>query len=57
MPRATVEENIGTLAPHRAITAQRACLTAFFDRRLGRRGDEGAFDRLPERYPELRIFS
>jgi dienelactone hydrolase len=53
LPRKTVVENIGTIAPGRAITAERACLAAFFDRRLrGRTGEA-----LPGRCPEVRPFS
>ncbi|WP_046734568.1 alpha/beta hydrolase family protein [Streptomyces humi] len=52
LPRATVVENVGTIAPARAIAAERACLSAFFDRSL--RGRDEA--ELPDRYPEVRLF-
>ncbi|MGW5655347.1 alpha/beta hydrolase family protein [Streptomyces humi] len=52
LPRATVVKNVGTIAPARAIAAERACLSAFFDRSL--RGRDEA--ELPDRYPEVRLF-
>ncbi|MEU2422068.1 hydrolase [Streptomyces sp. NPDC007851] len=52
LPRETVVKNVGTIAPARAVPAERACLTAFFDRRL--RGRDEA--ELPDRYPEVRLF-
>jgi hypothetical protein len=39
LPGDTVTANIGTAAPARAVIARRACLAAFFDRRL--RGRDG----------------
>ncbi|MGV9935481.1 alpha/beta hydrolase family protein [Streptomyces olivaceoviridis] len=57
LPRKTVVENIGTIAPRRAISAQRAYLAAFFDRWLRDRDDQGLFDGLSDRYPEARFFS
>ncbi|KOX11583.1 alpha/beta hydrolase family protein [Streptomyces sp. NRRL B-3648] len=57
LPRRTVVENIGTIAPRRAINAERACLAAFFDRWLRGRGDEALLDGLSDRYPEVRFFS
>ncbi|MGW8375159.1 hydrolase [Streptomyces sp. ODS28] len=36
LPRGTVTELIGTIAPHRAIAAQRTALTGFFGRTVGR---------------------
>lgn len=57
LPRRTVVENIGTIAPRRAISAERACLAAFFDRWLRGRDDEGLLDGLSDRYPEVRLFS
>ncbi|MFE2065806.1 alpha/beta hydrolase family protein [Streptomyces sp. NPDC059467] len=53
LPRKTVVENIGTIAPGHAITAERAVLASFFDRRL--RGRDGEV--LPGRHPEVRPFS
>ncbi|MEU5311533.1 hydrolase [Streptomyces sp. NPDC021562] len=52
LPRATVVKNVGTVAPARAILAERACLTAFFDRWL--RGRDEA--ELPAGHPEVRLF-
>ncbi|MFH9087794.1 alpha/beta hydrolase family protein [Streptomyces sp. NPDC017673] len=57
LPRKTVVENIGTIAPRRAISAQRTYLAAFFDRWLRGRDDQGLFDGLSDRYPEVRLFS
>ncbi|MER6683708.1 alpha/beta hydrolase family protein [Streptomyces olivaceoviridis] len=57
LPRKTVVENIGTIAPRRAISAQRVYLAAFFDRWLRDRDDQGLFDGLSDRYPEARFFS
>ncbi|MGW2462306.1 alpha/beta hydrolase family protein [Streptomyces sp. NPDC001761] len=56
LPRETVAENIGTIAPRRAIDAQRACLAAFFDRWLRGRDDQGLLDGRSDRYPEARFF-
>ncbi|MEW2401209.1 hydrolase [Streptomyces sp. NPDC046862] len=57
LPRKTVVENIGTIAPGRAVAAERAFLAAFFDRWLRGRDDEGLLDGLSDRYPEARFFS
>ncbi|MFI1567174.1 hypothetical protein ACH4ZX_29710 [Streptomyces sp. NPDC020490] len=57
LPRTTVVENIGTIAPMRAITAERAYLAAFFDRWLRGRDDEGLWDGPSARYPEVRFHS
>ncbi|MFF7468836.1 alpha/beta hydrolase family protein [Streptomyces sp. NPDC008092] len=53
LPRETVVKNIGTIAPARAIPAERACLASFFDRRLRGRKAEGR----PGRAPEVRPFT
>jgi dienelactone hydrolase len=57
LPRSTVTANIGTLAPGRAVDAQRACLTAFFGRRLYGRDDGGLLDGPSRRLPEARFFT
>jgi dienelactone hydrolase len=57
LPRATVEANIGTVAPRHAVAADRACLAAFFDRALRDRDDHGLLERPSARYPEVRLFS
>ncbi|WP_406440244.1 hydrolase [Streptomyces sp. NBC_01613] len=56
LPRKTVVENIGTIAPRRAIAAERAYLAAFFDRRLRGRDDDGLLDGPSARFPEARFF-
>jgi dienelactone hydrolase len=56
LPHETVVENIGTIAPRRAIAAQRAYVTAFFDRWLRARDDHGLLDGLSPRWPEARFF-
>ena len=49
-------ENIGTIPPGHAISAERACLAAFFDRWLRGRDDDGLLDGTSGRYPEMRMF-
>ncbi|GAA2490739.1 hydrolase [Streptomyces longisporus] len=44
LPRKTLVENIGTIAPRHAITTQRAYVAAFFDRWLRGRDDDGLLD-------------
>ncbi|MFF4508064.1 alpha/beta hydrolase family protein [Streptomyces sp. NPDC001401] len=56
LPRKTVVENIGTIAPRRAITAQRAYVAAFFDRWLRGRDDDGLLDGTSSCVPEARFF-
>jgi hypothetical protein len=56
LPRKTVVENIGTIPPGHAISAERACLAAFFDRWLRGRDDDGLLDGTSGRYPEMRMF-
>ncbi|MFG2957331.1 alpha/beta hydrolase family protein [Streptomyces sp. NPDC048291] len=52
LPRETVELNIGTIAPARAIPAERLCLASFFDRRLrGRKAADPSAS-----VPEVRPF-
>ncbi|WP_089104985.1 alpha/beta hydrolase family protein [Streptomyces hyaluromycini] len=53
LPRKTVVNLIGTIAPASAISAERACLASFFDRRLRDRSDTG----LPGRVPEVQPFA
>jgi dienelactone hydrolase len=57
LPRETVTENIGTIAPWHAVTADRALLAAFFDRFLRGRGDHGLLDGPSPRLPDARFFS
>ncbi|WOP38611.1 hypothetical protein RKE32_34980 [Streptomyces sp. Li-HN-5-13] len=57
LPRRTVVENIGTITPRRAISAERACLPAFFDRWLRGQDDEGLLEGPSDRYPEVCFFS
>ncbi|MFI0897379.1 alpha/beta hydrolase family protein [Streptomyces sp. NPDC020983] len=57
LPASAVTANLGTLAPHRAVRAQRAHLAAFFDRWLRGRDDHGLFDGPSPLYPEVRPFS
>ncbi|MFJ9561413.1 alpha/beta hydrolase family protein [Streptomyces fuscichromogenes] len=58
LSRGTVVKNIGTIAPARAIAAERACLASFFDRRLRGRHDSGRHDTgLSGRVPEARPFT
>ncbi|MFD4600972.1 alpha/beta hydrolase family protein [Streptomyces sp. NPDC058464] len=54
LPRETVVNLIGTIAPARAVPAERACLASFFDRRLRGRNDTGLPGRLPEVQPFAR---
>ncbi|MFD8811723.1 alpha/beta hydrolase family protein [Streptomyces sp. NPDC059627] len=54
LPRKTVVNLIGTIAPARAISAERACLASFFDRRLRGRDDTGLPGRVPEAQPFAR---
>jgi dienelactone hydrolase len=56
LSRATVAMNIGTIAPRRAVAADRAYLVAFFDRWLRGRDDHGLLERPSPRYPEVRLF-
>ncbi|MEW1776065.1 hydrolase [Streptomyces sp. NPDC086777] len=51
LPRTTVVKNIGTVPPARAITVERACLSSFFDRRLGGRKVAGPSAATPELRP------
>ncbi|MFE0171431.1 alpha/beta hydrolase family protein [Streptomyces sp. NPDC059002] len=50
--RKTVEKNIGTVDPARAIAAQRAYVASFFDRWLKEK-DDGLLDGPSGRYPEV----
>ncbi|MFD8547141.1 alpha/beta hydrolase family protein [Streptomyces sp. NPDC059649] len=52
---AEVTKMIGSVRPARAVAAQRAYLSAFFDRWLRGRGDGGLLDRPSARYPEIRF--
>lgn len=54
LPRQTVTELVGTLPAKRAIAAQRAYVSAFFDRSL-RGGDSGLLDGPSARFPEIRF--
>ncbi|OON72156.1 hypothetical protein [Streptomyces tsukubensis] len=54
LPAATVERSVGTIAPDRWGAAQRAYVTAFFDRRLYGR-DSGLLDHGSPRYPKIRF--
>lgn len=56
LPRKTVVQNIGTIAPWHAIDAERAYLAAFFDRRLRGRDDHGLLDGPSSRFREARFF-
>ncbi|MEV6947123.1 hypothetical protein AB0N07_35230, partial [Streptomyces sp. NPDC051172] len=56
LPRKTVVENIGTIAPRHAITAQRAYVAAFFDRWLRGQDDGGMLDGASGCHPEARYF-
>jgi dienelactone hydrolase len=57
LPRTTVTENIGTIAPRHAVTSDRALLTAFFDRFLRGRDDHGLLDGPSPSLPDVRFFS
>ncbi|MGP9020142.1 alpha/beta hydrolase family protein [Streptomyces sp. BR1] len=50
----TVAKNVGTVDPARSAAAQRAYVSAFFDRWL-RGGDGGLFDGPSRRWPEVRF--
>ncbi|MEU7595206.1 hydrolase [Streptomyces sp. NPDC039022] len=54
LPREAVEELVGTVAPERSVAAQRAYVTAFFDRWLRGR-DSGLLDGPSGRFPEIRF--
>ncbi|KAA6215482.1 hydrolase [Streptomyces albofaciens JCM 4342] len=54
LPRETVEKLVGTVAPDRSVAAQRAYVTAFFDRWL-RGCDGGLLDGPSARFPEVRF--
>ncbi|MGY6019965.1 alpha/beta hydrolase family protein [Streptomyces spinosirectus] len=56
LPRKTVVKNIGTIAPSHAISAERAYITAFFDRWLRGRDDHGLLDGPSPCHPEARFF-
>ncbi|MGW2406002.1 alpha/beta hydrolase family protein [Streptomyces sp. NPDC001739] len=55
LSRAEVTKMIGSVRPARAVAAQRAYVSAFFDRWLRGRGDGGLLDRPSARYPEVRF--
>ncbi|WP_310727154.1 hydrolase [Streptomyces sp. N2A] len=55
LSRAEVTKMIGSVRPARAVAAQRAYVSAFFDRWLRARGDGGLLDRPSARYPEVRF--
>ncbi|SEG81974.1 Platelet-activating factor acetylhydrolase, isoform II [Actinacidiphila yanglinensis] len=57
LPRAALTENIGTIAPRRAVTADRALLAAFFGRFLRGADDHGLLDGPSARLPEARFAS
>lgn len=52
VPDETIGEDIGTVDPARAIAAERAYVSSFFDRWLGRR-DDGLLHGPSPRYPEI----
>ncbi|MFF4113442.1 alpha/beta hydrolase family protein [Streptomyces sp. NPDC001714] len=54
LPRTTVVQNIGTIAPARAISVERACLASFFDRRLRGGKADGRSAHAPEARPFAR---
>ncbi|MFD7663022.1 alpha/beta hydrolase family protein [Streptomyces sp. NPDC059788] len=54
LPRKTVGKLVGTVAPGRSVAAQRAYVTAFFDRWLRGR-DSGLLDGPSDRFPEVRF--
>ncbi|MFR0355561.1 alpha/beta hydrolase family protein [Streptomyces sediminimaris] len=56
LPRSTVVNNIGTIAPRHAIDAERAYVAAFFDRWLRGRDDHGLLEGPSRRHPEARFF-
>ncbi|MBO1330638.1 hydrolase [Streptomyces sp. VRA16 Mangrove soil] len=53
LPRDTLTGWVGTVRAHRAVAAQRAYLTAFFDRWLRGRDDDGLLDRPSPRHPDI----
>ncbi|WP_305532195.1 MULTISPECIES: hydrolase [unclassified Streptomyces] len=53
LPRTAVTALIGTVDPARAVAAQRAYVSAFFDRWLRGRDDGGLLDRPSGRFPEV----
>jgi dienelactone hydrolase len=57
LPRTTLTENIGTIAPRHAVTTDRALLAAFFGRFLSGRDDHGLLDSSSARLPEVRFAS
>ncbi|WP_328473306.1 alpha/beta hydrolase [Streptomyces sp. NBC_00448] len=57
LPRATLTENVGTIATRRAVTADRTLLAAFFGRFLSDRDDHGLLDGPSPRLPEVRFAS
>ncbi|UQA93817.1 alpha/beta hydrolase family protein [Streptomyces halobius] len=54
LPRKAVTETVGTIDPGRAVAAERAYVSAFFDRWLRGR-DGGLLDGPSARYPEIRF--
>ncbi|UZJ30080.1 hypothetical protein [Streptomyces endophytica] len=52
---AEVAKMIGSVRPARAVAAQRAYVSAFFDRWLRRTEDGGLLDRPSAHYPEVRF--
>ncbi len=55
LPKEMVTGAIGTVAPERAVAVQRAYVSAFFDRELRHRDDDGLLDGPSARYPEVRF--
>ncbi|QKV94471.1 hydrolase [Streptomyces sp. NA02950] len=55
LPEKTVTKVIGTVAPDRAVAAQRACVRAFFDASLRGRDIGGLPAGLSARHPEVRL--
>ncbi|MEU3538884.1 alpha/beta hydrolase family protein [Streptomyces paromomycinus] len=56
LPRKDVEKLVGTVVPERSVAAQRAYVTAFFDRWLRGQGtDSGLLDGPSGRFPEVRF--
>ncbi|MEU5211859.1 hydrolase [Streptomyces sp. NPDC020742] len=55
LPRKDVEKLLGTVDPVRSVAAQRAYVTAFFDRWLRGRADGGLLDGPSSRYPEVKF--
>jgi predicted dienelactone hydrolase len=54
LPPDFVQQEIGTIDPHRSITNQRAYLTAFFDTHLRHRGGH-LLDHPSPRFPEMQF--